>query len=134
MDVAGDILGFFTGIHLPLPRFGGFSLQFEHLTREALRSSASRFTFSSSPEGHRLHSERHGGKMLFMLGTGHPREWVVWDSHVPTDGEWEVLEMIWDGPKFKLKGHEGQHVKWNVACFVGTYDEGEATEFVVREV
>lgn len=135
MDVTRVVFGLFTGITLPLPHFGGFSLQFQHVTPGALQASASRFTFSGSPEGYRLHSDMHGGKMLYMLGSGdHPREWVVWDSNVPTSGEWEVLEMIWDGAKVKLKGHNGQHVKWNMAGFVATYDEGEATEFVLREV
>lgn len=134
LAVAKEVFRFFSGISLPFPHFGGFSLQFEHVTPTSLRSGASRFTFSSSPEGYRLHSDMHSGKMLYMRGIRHPREWVVWDTHVPPTGEWEVLEMIWDGAKVKLKGHEGQHVKWNVEGFGATYDEGEATEFVIREV
>lgn len=94
---------------------------------------ASKFMFSSN-SGYRMHSDMHGNKMMFMLGASHPREWVVWDSHVPTTGDWEVLEMVWNGARVKLKGHGGQYVKWNVANFVATYDEGDASEFVLREV
>jgi len=71
--------------------------------------------------------------MLFMLGVKHPREWVVWDVHVPTTGDWEVLELVWDGATVKFKGHQGQYVMWAVAGFVATYDEDEATAFVFHE-
>lgn len=86
-----------------------------------------------------MHSDLHNDKMLFMLGSGinnEPREWVVWESDVPIDGDWEVLELMWgsDGGKLRLKGHEGQHVKWNGGSFVATYNDMEATEFVLREV
>jgi len=52
--------------------------------------------------------------------------WVVWDSNDRTDTAsgkcWRWY--TWNGAKFKLKGHEGQHVKWKEAVCVATVDEG----------
>lgn len=55
----------------------------------------------------------------------------MWDVHVPNNGAWDVLEIIWNGATVKPRGHEGQHVKWNVSNFIATYDEADATEFVL---
>eukprot|EP00752_Nemacystus_decipiens_P017286 g15487.t1 len=120
-------------IRAPLPRFRGTSLKFTAMTPEQLQFQDSKFIFSSSP-AYRLHSVKHDGRMLFFLGRTKPREWVVWQDHVPPNGSWEVVEMIWDGAKVKLRGHHGQYVKWNGVNFVGTDDVTDATEFILREV
>lgn len=114
----------------------GTSLTFKDDVTPAPKAegATSSFTFSGHPGAYRLHSDYHKNLMLFMLGQAHPREWVVWSIDVPTTGEWEVLDLEWgDDGKVKIKGHEGQYVKWAVSGFVGTYDKAEATEFTLRQ-
>lgn len=73
MHLAGQVVGsmfgmFGMGAARLMPHFGGYSLKFERVTPGALRVPASQFTFSSSREEYRMHSNLHDGKMLFMLG------------------------------------------------------------------
>lgn len=95
------------------------------------------FIFSGSPGWYRLHCVGHGNNMMFFLGTKAPRQWVVWDTAVPTDGSWELLDVEWIGQDcdgvLKIRGHRGRYVKWAVSGFTSSEADG-ATEFILREV
>ena len=74
--------------------------------------------------------------MCFFLGMFEPREWVVWDAPKRPDGSWEVVALEWiDGhdDRFKIRGHDGQFVKWVVCGFAGTRDLNEASIFTLLE-
>lgn len=87
LDFAAEVTRLLIGVRLPLPHFGGLSLEFGETTPQAGLSTPSRFMFSGEAGGYRMHSRMHNNKMLFMLGISHPREWVVWDTQVPTNGD-----------------------------------------------
>jgi len=129
----GIVNGFFTAGNVDTLTPGGTSLRFSPRTPRQLQFPASKFVFSNNNGRHRLHSVKHVNKMLFFLGLTKPREWVVWNDNRDADnGDWEVLEIIWDGAKIKLKGHHGQYPRWNGQYFEATRNATEATEFVLH--
>lgn len=126
------------------PGIGGYSLDFKRMdmTTTGFPPAAARFIFSGrSPDELRLHSTMHNNFMCFFLGAPEPREWVVWHTAVPTHGEWEVMTLEWitkeKGGKeeglFKIRGHNGQYVKWVVQGFASTRDYHDASVFKLME-
>lgn len=92
------------------------------------------FIFSGNPGTYRMHCSKYRNNMMFFLGLSSPREWVVWDTAVPVNGKWEVLDVEWlghdDDGRFVIRGHEGQYVKWMVSGFISSRRD-DATEFVL---
>jgi len=125
------------------PGFGGYSLDFKRMdSADGPPPAAARFIFSGRvPDELRLHSTMHNNFMCFFLGAHEPREWVVWHTAVTTHGECEVLTLEWipkeEGGKeevlFKIRGHNGQYVKWVVQGFASTRDYHDASVFKMME-
>lgn len=93
--------------------------------------------FSGSPGRYRVHCAKYGNDMLYFLGQSAPREWVVWDTAVPANGEWEILDVERVGQdgdgKFKIRGHDGQYIKGAASGFTSSGEDG-VTEFILQEV
>ena len=90
-----------------------------------------------APDDLRIFSRVHHNNMCFFLGTTEPREWVVWDKPNRPDGSWERVALEWGidghGDRFKIRGHDGQFVKWVACGFAGTRDPNEASIFTLLE-
>lgn len=109
------------------------------------RGSSAIFRLSGQPGAYRMHSHCHHNNMLYFLGPEHQLDWVVWDGAVPTDGDWELMEIIWlkdggdggggdDCTRFKIKCYQDKYVRWAVSGFTATDDCNEATEFILHEL
>lgn len=106
------------------------------------RGPSAIFRFSGQPGAYRMHSHIHHNNMLYFLGPDHQLDWVVWDCAVPTNGAWEVMELIWlkegggvgdDRTRFKMKCYRKNYVKWAVSGFTSTDYCEDATVFVLHE-
>lgn len=123
-----------------LCRVEGYSTNFTRPEPKHLSNIwGSSVIFSGSPGKYRLHYV-HSGKTMAILGISAPKDWVLWDTSVPANDDREVLDVEWlgndDDGNFKIRGHDGEYVKWaewEVSGFTSSGAE-DATEFILREV
>lgn len=123
--------------------FGGYSLDFKPLNMDATGPPpvAARFTFSGrAPNNLRIYSKMHKNCKCYFLGVTGAREWVVRNVAVSNRGSWDVVSLEWtrvwnDGELFKIRGHNGQYVKWAESSgLIATHDPNEASAFKLVRV